>query len=288
MCKKSRFFVTFARMKNPFRSLLNLYRTWRSHRRTPLRLEFIVTDHCNLNCKGCTHYSPLAPDEMEPFERLEKNIMHLGKVCGKDVPVAYLIGGEPLLYPHLCKAMAALRHGFPHGRLYVFTNGIALPRMSDEFWAACRREKIIIAITRYPIKFDYDRVIALCREKGVETEIFGDRSMADSFFKFGLDPTKSRNPRKAHFKCYNRGCVSVIGDKVFPCSISACVSHLNNACGTNFVHLEGDCLKVEDITGAAEIKKLRDNPVPFCGYCINPPVTVPYGPSRREKSEWVE
>lgn len=275
-------------MKNPMRSLLNLYRSWHGHRKSPLRVEFVVTDHCNLNCKGCTHYSPLAPDEMEDFAILERNIMHIGKTCGADIAAAYLIGGETLLYPRLCEAMRALRRGFPQSRLYVFTNGIALPRMSDEFWDTCRSEGIVLAVTRYPIKIDYDRIIELCHEKGVETEVFGDRSMADSFFRFALDPTKSQNRRMSHFKCYNRGCISVIGDRIYPCSISACVGHLNKACGTKFEHTRGDYLTVTDVTCADRLKRLRDRPVPFCGYCINPPSTVTYGPSRRAKEEWVE
>ena len=39
-------------MKNPFRSIISLYQSWRAHRAMPLRLEFVVTDHCNLNSKG--------------------------------------------------------------------------------------------------------------------------------------------------------------------------------------------------------------------------------------------
>lgn len=278
----------FCNMKNPFRPIINLYRSWRAHRAMPLRLEFVVTDHCNLNCKGCTHYSPLAPDEPEDFDTLCRSIGTLSRVCGDKVKTLYLIGGETLLYHRLNDAMTALRQGFPDARLYIFTNGILLPRMGEDFWQRCRDEKFILAVTRYPIRFDYDKVLGLCREKGVETEVFGDRSMADSFFRFGLDPDKKQNPRIAHFKCYNRGCVSIVGDKIYPCSISACVTHLNRAHGTGFTHLNGDFLRVDEVNDVEQIKRLRDNPVPFCGYCVNPPATVAYGPSRREKSEWVD
>ena len=26
------------------------------------KIDIHLTDHCNLNCKGCTHFSPLAED----------------------------------------------------------------------------------------------------------------------------------------------------------------------------------------------------------------------------------
>lgn len=269
------------------RKLVHAARTWIRHKREPLRLEFVLTDYCNLNCKGCTHYSPLAPKEFADFDQLTRSMNHLGSIADGKIRHAYLIGGEPLLYPRLTDAMAALRKAFPKAKLYIFTNGIALPKMSDEFWAECRKLRYIIAITRYPINFDYDAAIERCRHEDVECQVFGDRSLADSFFRFALDPEGRQDPKMSHFKCYNFGCLSVMGDRLFPCSISACVSHLNRACETHFKHTPADWLNVEQITSVDQIKALRDRPVPFCRHCILPPATVKYGPSRREACEWM-
>ncbi len=275
-------------MPPPIRKIATALARWRQLRAMPLRLEFILTDYCNLNCKGCTHYSPLAAKEFTPLETVEASMQKLSEVCGGKVEKCYLIGGETLLYPRLNEAMQALRRHFPTQTLYVFTNGIALPKMDDSFWQTARQQNFILAITRYPIHFDYDAAIALCHKYGVKTEIFGDRTLADSFFRFALDPTKKQNARISHFKCYNRGCLSVIGNRLYPCSISGCVSHLNKAKGTAFEHCDGDRLDIDKITGISQIRRLRDRPVPFCAYCINPPATVKYGPSARETSEWVE
>ncbi|MDE7110980.1 MAG: 4Fe-4S cluster-binding domain-containing protein [Muribaculaceae bacterium] len=274
-------------MKNPIKALAGAVGRWNELRRMPLRLEFVLTDTCNLNCKGCTHYSPLAPKEFADLELMERNMEHLAAVCGDEVQSLYLIGGETLLYPQLIEVMEALRRHFPSRDLYIFTNGIALPKMDDRFWATASRLGFIIAITRYPIRFDYDAAIELCRSNGVRTEVFGDRSLADTFFKFALDPEKKQNPRLSHFKCYNRGCLSVVGDRLYPCSISGCVSHLNRATGTDFRHSQGDYLQIDRITSVKQIFNLRNKPVPFCGYCIQPARSVGYGPSRRDKFEWV-
>lgn len=252
----------------------------------PLRLEFVLSDCCNLNCRGCTHYSPLAPREFEPLDVLERNMAHLAAACGSDVKKAYLIGGEPLLYPDIHKAMRMLRKYFPTQELYLFTNGIALPKMDDGFWTAASESGTIIAVTRYPIRFEYDAVMKICQSRKVRTKVFGDRSQPDSFFKFGLDPEKRQNPHISHYKCYNRGCVSVIGERVYPCSISACVGHLNRAFGTRFTHEKGDWTDVSEVRSAKDIFRLRDKPVPFCGYCARPE-PVSYGPSQRQADEWI-
>lgn len=275
-------------MKNIFRKISNFVSTVRAHRAEPLRLEFILSDYCNLNCKGCTHYSPLAPREFEPIEQLERTAAHLGATVGKGLGSVYLIGGETLLYPHLPEAMDILRKHFSTTRILLFTNGILLPKMAPEFWESARRNKVVMAVTRYPVAFDYDAAEALCRSEGVDCEIFGDRGDDGAFFRFSLDPQKRQNGRLSHFKCFNRGCISVVGDKVYPCSISACVGHLNGACGTKFEHEPGDWLDVADISDIRQIKQLRDKPVPFCGYCRPNPTVTDYGPSRRDKSEWVD
>ena len=274
-------------MKTFFFKIKRAISQWKTLKKMPLRLEFVVTDYCNLNCRGCTHYSPLAPKEFIESTMLFSQMEHLGKTCGDKVEQVYLIGGETLLYPHLTSAMAALRKAFPKQIIKIFTNGLILKKMSDEFWEAVKQNDVEIVITRYPINFDYDAAEELCHQKGVKLSTFADRSISDSFFRFPLDLSKRQNKYLSHFRCYNRGCVSVVDGFIYPCSISACVKHLNKAGGFNFEHKAGDRIAVEDIQSARQILKLRDNPVPFCSYCKK--VTIrPYDSSKREMTEWVD
>lgn len=275
-------------MRNPITRISRAVKHHRQMQRMPLRLEFVLTDTCNLNCKCCGHYSPLAPKEYMSLEVLEHNASHLAGTCGDEVEIAYLIGGETLLYPDIIKAMEILRRHFKTQMLHIFTNGIILPKMSEEFWQKAKELDFVMSITRYPIKFDYDAVIELCHKHGVKVEVFGDRSLENSFFRFALDPEKKQWGRLSHLRCFNRGCLSVIDNKIYPCSISGCVYHLNRSKGTNFVHEKGDYLIVDEVTSARQLRVLRDRPVPFCSYCILPAPAVKYGPSKRDAAEWVE
>lgn len=253
----------------------------------PLHIEFNLTDYCNLNCKGCSHYSPLAPAEFEPLMELEHSMAKISAAKNSDIiKGVYLIGGETLLYPQLTEAMSLARKYFPWAKISIFTNGLLIPKMSEEFWSSARETHTVIALTRYPVKFDYDRVEEICREKGVDIEVFGDRGEEGTFFKLPLDPEKKQNGRISHFKCISHGCITVDHGKIFPCSQAACVGHLNKKCGTDFRWEKGDYIPVDDLRNAKEIKRLRDRPVPFCGYC-KPIATVDYGPSRRTADEWI-
>lgn len=274
-------------MKSIFKMCSNVFKTWRDHRTRPLHLEFLLTDACNLNCKGCTHFSPVAPREFLSLDQLYEDAKHLGRVCS-GLESVYLIGGEPLLFPDLPKAMEILRECFPNTKIQLFTNGLLLPKMNDEFWETARLNKIEISLTRYPVKFDYDAVEKYCRERGVEVTVFGDRIADSHFLRCGLDTEGRHNPRLSHFKCFNFGCVSVKDGKIYPCSTSCCISNLNKTYGTNFEHKPGDYLNVKDVKSSADILRLRDNPVPFCRYCSSHIERVPYGISGKERSEWID
>ncbi|MCI8998847.1 MAG: radical SAM protein [Muribaculaceae bacterium] len=255
---------------------------------TPVRIEFNLTDHCNLNCKGCTHYASIAPEEYANLQLLERNMRHLSTIRGAEgIKQIYLIGGEPLIYPWLHESIQLSRRYFPHAEISIFTNGLRLPHMDDRFWELCRENELHIVITRYPISFDYDSVIEMCTRQGVRFSIFGDRGLAGSFFKVRLDPLKRSNRWNSHFKCYSFGCLTVQGDKLFPCPQSACVEHLNRRFDQNFSWEKGDYLPIAEIKDIRAILRLRNRPVPFCSYCRKM-LPTHYSRSSRVPEEWIE
>lgn len=269
-----------------WKKIRNAYRTFRLRSSTPLHIEFNLTDYCNLNCKGCSHYSPLADAEFEPLKELEESMRHISGIRDAEkIKRVFLIGGETLLYPDLVPAMRLARKYFPWAEIPIFTNGLMIPKMSSEFWDACRETNCEIALTRYPIKFDYDKVEEICRSEGVKVEVFGDRGEENTFFRLPLDARKGQNGKIAHFKCFSFGCITVDHGKVFPCATAACVGHLNRKLGTDFRWEEGDYIEVKDLKSADQLLRLRNHPVPFCGYCrhVEP---VKYGPSARKVEEW--
>lgn len=270
-----------------FGKFLRVFKTLKGKFKSPLHIEFNLSDYCNLNCKGCTHYSPLAPAKFISLGELEEAMSLVGGIRGADkIKEVFLLGGEPLLYPDIIRAITFARKYFPLAEVKLFTNGLLLGKMDEEFWETCRRERCVIALTRYPLKVDYDRIEAECGERGVEVEVFGDRGMDNSFFKFPLDPKKEQNGRLAHFRCYSYGCLTIDGGKVFPCSQSACVGHLNRRFATDFRWEKGDYIDLKDLKSVRQLQRLRNRPVPFCSYC-KPLEVVSYGASRRNSSEWL-
>lgn len=67
------------------------------------KIRFIVdiVDHCNLNCKSCGHFSPLAPHSFLDIETLESDLKRLSELLRGNIHCFELMGGEVLLHPQL-------------------------------------------------------------------------------------------------------------------------------------------------------------------------------------------
>ena len=103
-----------------------------------------VTEHCNLNCKGCDSLAPLAGEEYLDIAECEKDLSRLSEISGGIVDHINILGGEPLLHPDIEKFVKLTRMYFPIGKIVIVTNGILLKSMKQKFWETCKENKIEI------------------------------------------------------------------------------------------------------------------------------------------------
>ena len=97
-------------------------------------MEFHLAENCNLNCKGCAHFSQLAAKELADPAVLERDFARLSEISEGLVGKIHLMGGEPLLHPELPSIMTSARKHFPNTLIKFVTNGVLLPKMDDEFF----------------------------------------------------------------------------------------------------------------------------------------------------------
>lgn len=280
-------------MRNPFKRISAVIETLRRRRREPLRLELSIVDHCNLNCKGCTHYCPIAPEHFMAMESIERNLAHLAGVDDRMFDEIYVLGGEPLLHPKVGEACKLARKYFPEARIKLLTNGTLVGRMEDDFWDVCRETGTILSLTIYPIKIDYKAIEDECRRRGVEYDIFHQEVGEEFFSKFKLDDRRPTNPYVNHIRCFQNGCLTLRGDRIYPCATSAYADLLNERFGRGFEWKApgegcrgGDYVEVKDVTDKSQIERLKNRPTPFCKYCTEITPTS-WGVSKREATEWL-
>ena len=88
-------------------------------------LEIHVVDHCNLDCIGCSHESPLMPKRHEDPVLLYRSLKALWQ-CYR-APLLKLLGGEPLLHPAIEEIIDVAKKS-TGARVRLVTNGVLLER----------------------------------------------------------------------------------------------------------------------------------------------------------------
>lgn len=113
-------------------------------------LEFDVSGHCNLRCKGCSHYSNLQKEPVwGDLSKFREHLVRLREIFDH-IEVFRLVGGEPFLNPDVGQFAAAVREAFPDTTLYVVSNGLLIPHVKEEILDTLRENNAVVNISYYP------------------------------------------------------------------------------------------------------------------------------------------
>ena len=64
-----------------------------------LSFELHIADHCNLKCKGCIHFSPLAEEKFLDTDIFQRDCQRIAELTDNNrLGKIRLMGGEPLLH----------------------------------------------------------------------------------------------------------------------------------------------------------------------------------------------
>ncbi len=135
--------------------------------------EVNIVRHCNLKCKGCNHFSPLAEQKYEDPREYDRHFARLAELFQGNVRQVLLLGGEPLLHPEIAEFMRLARKHFPNTELSVMTNGLLLQQKGTLFMDQCREYDTTVTVTRYPIALDYAKLESFVTDHGVRFSMVG-------------------------------------------------------------------------------------------------------------------
>ncbi len=252
-------------------------------------LDVELVGRCNLNCKCCTHFSPLAEkDEVLP-QQLEQDFMLLNNVLGDRLRRINLLGGEPLLHSDICACMEIARRIFPAQKIVIVTNGILLPGKGEDFWRTARERRVEMEVTKYPLSLDYRRMKETADRSGVRFRFYGRSGFVQKTqYYLPLDCEGGQDGEKSYRNCFMAGnCFTLRAGKVFPCSYAAFIGRFNAAFGKNIPQSADDYADLRRETKEQILQKLA-GPIPMCRYCDveNRTYGNRWGVSKRSADEW--
>ena len=178
-------------------------------------LEYHVTEHCNLKCKGCGYYSNIAEVEFGDFEQYVKDMTRLNELYW-GIKKIRLMGGEPLLNTKLPQFIIATRKLFPQADIRVVSNGLLIPNIKDDVLITMKQYSAGFDISQYPPTKEVKEKIELrCLENNVEYFI------TDVIEKFhnAKNPNGDSDINETFEKCFIKTCHYLHNGKMSICGV---------------------------------------------------------------------
>jgi len=259
--------------------------------RTSMRVDIPVVEHCNLGCKCCTAFGPLAEESFLDLRSYTKDMEKLASLTGGRLEEINFTGGEPLLHPRLTEMFDCARGLFPEAPMTFITNGILLPGMPVPFWENCGKNGVKIAISRYPVRIDMAGIRRTAAAYGVPIDwVGGEHTPVKSMWKYPLDLQGTQPPRRSFNICNQvNSCIRMKNGRIYPCNTIPCIEHFNRFFGQRLAVTGEDSFDLHQAASIGEIYRFLITPKPFCRYCNRAGIVlgIPWGPSKREMAEWV-
>lgn len=254
-----------------------------------LQFETHIVEHCNLNCQMCTHFSPLAQTEFADINSFEKDLQRLRELFVDDISYIMLLGGEPLLHPLITLFLETSRRIFPHTDIILYTNGLLIPKMRDDFFDICKTNKIIVTLTRYPVQMNYNIVNQLLEQHEIVYKYCNTPGREKKSSHYPLDIKGNQDSRNSFLHCdmANR-CIFLRDGKLYTCAMLPNVHHFNKYFNCNLEVSSKDYIDIYEATNKVEILEFLACPPPFCRYCDISRRTIlhEWKRSNRKIEEW--
>ena len=255
-----------------------------------LTIEVNISDHCNLNCQSCNHFSPIARPHFIDETLLYRDLKRIHTLFGDRINRIMLLGGEPLLNPNIVSIMNKTREIMKNIRIYIFTNGILFPQMGREFWETCKRNNIGIKVTRYPINVDYDYWFEHAKSIGV-VMVDENPEPIKTTYRLPIREKGNLNAYYNYIRCYHANYCCVLREgRIYTCPISAWIDHLNAFYDKKFPETVENSISIYKVSDADTILRFLRQPVKMCEYCdvSKYEYNLPCHTSKKALTEWVE
>lgn len=257
-------------------------------RRKPVLYHFEVhlTDHCNLNCKGCTHFSNLCPPTFADVTEFEADMERMAGIFSK-VRQIYLLGGEPLLHPQVAEFCKVARTHFPKARIYLQTNALLAMRMSEQFWSDLAENRIVLLGSAYPISVPRLEIDLLGKQRHVKVEW---SAPYEEFYKIPIDPHGGHDAASSFAMCRGFNNRPLLRDgRLYPCAYIAYADVFRARFGVTGLQVyPTDSISIRDEPDPEQVFEFLRNPVHWCSNCnMAKREYFPWARSRGTIDEWM-
>lgn len=232
-------------------------------------IELHIVDHCNLNCVGCSHFSPLAEPYYKDIDEYREEMKELSKF---EIGTIRIMGGEPLLHPKCLEFCEVTKEYFPRSNVVLVTNGILTHKLDKR---KLKEMGVGVCISDYHLP---------SVEKSTADVVHNKATM----YNICIDIQGKQEPQVAFAHCdlHRNHWYYYQNKKIYPCCIAPNLHYFND-----YFDLDMEMADVGvsiDKTEKEIIDKLNE-PNVLCRYCNTikrNSSSVDFRKTRREITEW--
>ena len=204
-------------------------------------LEINVAYACNLKCEYCSHLGRFMKGIVPQDEILLWYRSWNTKIRPKNIRV---LGGEPLLHPHLESILYETRNHWQDSRVELVTNGLLLPKMEPAIFDALKKIGAAVTVSQHFDDPHYNSLFAAGIEMLGKNEIEPHITRSNKYWRkcYRLNeqghamPFQS-DPAKAWKNCLIKNvCTTLLDNCLYRCSLLGCYSY---AVKKGFVPFDG-------------------------------------------------
>ncbi len=189
-----------------------------------------VTERCSLRCKKCAHgcgYVDSKSQDMAIEEVMRSADIFFSKI--DLIREFVLIGGEPLLYRELPKAVAYIGERYRDKIIHfcITTNGTLFP--TEELLDVCRQYQVMFQISNYSLQLPnltekYERLTEMLATNEIEYKL-GDAELKWTDFGFEFVNRREDEAELQNvFDCCQTSCREIRGNNYYFCVMARSVS----------------------------------------------------------------
>lgn len=226
-------------------------------------LETNVVDYCNLNCKGCSHFSNLFPKGSQvPFQTFEQDIKQLSTKIF--ISQFNLLGGEVFLTDKLSDYIECLKKYMPKTKIELISNGMLIPYLKKELLEYIKENKVMINITEYP---QVNKIAQRIKDTLEQYQIsYSFRPLVKTFGK-NIDIAGGNEPAVAMLSCRESKCQFLREGRLYKCPFSVLGNYFFEHYKLPIYFHEGIDIYDKTLDWKEEIRKLCNEPIDACRFC---------------------
>jgi len=255
-----------------------------------------IVDHCNLNCAGCDHFSPIAKEWYENIENFKNDIKRIVKITECNINEIILYGGEPLLHEKLIDFVRIIRTNMSLVEIKVATNGILLENFIKKHIDLILKYNVSFQITKYPINLNYNKILKQFNNVNIsfspiyECEMNDTKDIRNKLFNINLDKNMLGNELLNFVNCLSIDVSSLIlyNGILSLCPPAAFIEIFNKKFKTNILLKQDDYIDIyDDNIKLDDILSFCSRPHSFCKYCGKVKYGNAFKVSNKNINEWI-